>query len=382
MAIKILVPRFLDEANTNAQNLNAKALLSRFQDSGMEWWATHYATADTKVGKNKNVRLVQLWRGRLSRVRMFLFYLQQADVIFYPGGVPNAYLALRIGRWLRPKRIVIATLEGLAGTESREKELAEIAGHPVHCHRIPEDLQQRLDQEFASADHVIAISPFLARVGTHLYGDKFSVLPLGIDLSIFHPPLEARPLGRPVVVSAGAVKKHKRPEIFLELARRHPEADFIWFGNGDSRVALQRMTSEMGLNNLQFPGPLSPKQLADAFRNADLFVMPSKSEGVPKVTQEAAACGLPVILFGFYEAPSVVDCENGFVVWDDTELFDRLKELLASPDLRRHMGACGARMALDLSWDLVAQRWEYQIQNVATDLAAHCLRRPGVLRDE
>jgi glycosyltransferase involved in cell wall biosynthesis len=364
MTLKVLVPRFLDEANTNAQNLNTKALLSRFQDSRMEWWATHYDTANSKVAKNKRVRLVRLWRGRLSRLRMFLFYLQRAEVLFYPGGVPKASLALRIGRLLQPNRIVIATFEGLAGSELREKELGEIAGHPVYCHRIPEDLQQRLDEELATADHVIAISPFLARVGSHLYGDKFTVLPLGIDLSIFHPPLEKPRFERPVVVSAGAVKEHKRPEIFIELAKRHPEADFIWFGNGDSRVALQTMANDIGLNNLQFPGSFPPEQLANAFRNADLFVMPSKSEGVPKVTQEAAACGLPVILFGYYEAPSVVNSENGFVVWDDTELFYRVKELLDKPEIRRRMGACGARMARDLSWDVIAPIWENKIKEL------------------
>ena len=109
---------------------------------------------------------------------------------------------------------------------------------------------------------------------------------------------------------------------------------------------------------------MQPTELAEAFRSADLFVMPSVSEGVPKVTQEAAACGLPVVLFGYYEAHSVVDGENGYVVWDDDQFYDRVAELLADGEQRSRMGAKGASMALNWSWDVLALRWEAQILEV------------------
>jgi glycosyltransferase involved in cell wall biosynthesis len=88
------------------------------------------------------------------------------------------------------------------------------------------------------------------------------------------------------------------------------------------------------------------------------------AEGVPKVSQEAAACGLPVILFGFYEAPSVVDGENGYVVWSDEEMATRLEQLLSDKDLRTRLGARGAVMAREWNWDILALKWERKVLSV------------------
>jgi glycosyltransferase involved in cell wall biosynthesis len=93
-------------------------------------------------------------------------------------------------------------------------------------------------------------------------------------------------------------------------------------------------------------------------------VLPSLAEGVPKVVQEAVACGLPAIVFGYYETPSVVDGENGFVVWSLEQLLERTGELSADPNAARAMGRKGATMAEEWDWDRVAPLWEARILEV------------------
>lgn len=357
---RILVPRFLDRDNHNAQNLNAKALLARFAADGSTWIGTHYGDAEPAVLKNPRVKLIQLWRRRLWLPRMWLLYVQPATGLFYPGREAIDEVGVRWRKRLYPSCPIIATLEGLAGAEAREKQLTEWAGHPVYCQRVDQQTMDRVDTILGHADHIVALSPFLADMGRHLYGDKFSVLPLGIDTSIFYPQTEKEG-GRMRVVSAGRVDVHKRPELFLTMAESFPQADFIWYGEGSLRHALVEEAQSRKLGNASFPGGLPPTKLADEFRRSDLFVMPSKSEGVPKVTQEAAACGLPVILFGFYEAPTVNDGENGFVVWSDEELFTRVAELLGNPALAEKMGQNGARLARNWEWELLAPQWEQHI---------------------
>jgi glycosyltransferase involved in cell wall biosynthesis len=167
------------------------------------------------------------------------------------------------------------------------------------------------------------------------------------------------------IVTAGGVKANKRPQLMLALASRFPTCDFIWYGEGDMRSALIKAAQQHGLTNVEFPGALQAAPLGEALRAADLFVMPSRSEGVPKVTQEAAACGLAQVIFGYYEAPSVVDGVNGFVVWDDEQFFDRIGELVEDRALVETFGRTGAAMAREWDWELVARLWRKRLLELA-----------------
>ena len=363
---KIFVPRWVDQANTNAQISNAKAMLSRFSNPNVQWTALNYETPDPAVVVRSNVQTRQLIHNGFWRCHTALQYQAPADAIFYPSGDWFEDWGRRLRRLTGRRVPMVATLEGLLGGADREREYSEWAKHPVYCQAVDIKRIQGADALYRRADHVIAISPFLAEMGRRRYGDKFSVVPLGINDSIFNSEDSREVNARPRVVSAGTLQERKRPDIFVELAKRHPAADFVWYGGHGSseRAALLHRIKAEEISNLSFPGNVQPTELAEAFRSADLFVMPSVSEGVPKVTQEAAACGLPVVLFGYYEAHSVVDGENGYVVWDDDQFYDRVAELLADGEQRSRMGAKGASMALNWSWDVLALRWEAQILEV------------------
>ena len=358
---RIYVPRWVDASNTNAQALNTKAMLSRFEQPNAQWVAPHYETPEPAVAKRGNVQLSQLIHNGLWRAHLAVQYQTPADGIFCPGGRWFDTWGLQLRRLTGRRVPVIATLEGLVGDPDWQREYSQWAQHPVFCQAVDEQTLVRLDRLYQQADHVIAISPFLAQMGRRRYGDKFSVIPLGINDSIFYSEDTGETNERLKVVSAGNLKAGKRPEMFVELAKRHPEADFVWYGGHGSTELASFQTRAKAFGNLSFAGNVQPTQLAEAFRAADLYVMPSGSEGVPKVTQEAAACGLPVVLFGYYEAPSVIDAQNGFVVWEDDQFYARVAELLADAELRSRMGTEGVAMAQEWSWDVIALRWEAQI---------------------
>jgi glycosyltransferase involved in cell wall biosynthesis len=358
----ILVPRLIDAANRNAQNLNARAMLSHFTSPGVVWHTFHYGAPDSAVAARPNVRVHSLARGRLWTWHALLKYQGAFDAVFYPGNEIFDARALRLRKRLGRRAPIVATLEGIPGDAAREAQLSGILGRPVHCFR-PRSGERWIESHDAvrrHADHTIAISEHLGRVGRHLYGGSYSVLPMGVDTATFHALGRTTP-ERPVVLGAGTLYAGKRPEVFVQLASRFPGVRFKWIGEGPLRKALSAEVSALGLSNLDFPGEMAPAALAEEFRKASLFVLPSLSEGVPKVTQEAAACGLPVILFGFYEAPSVADGVNGHVVWDDEGLMDRVGNLAAQSARCAEMGSHGARMARAWSWAEVAPQWEAEI---------------------
>lgn len=366
-ACKVFVPRLMNPTQLNPQNNNARMMLRHWKLLDMQITTLTYGEPDPAITGRPGLRVVRLLHHHAWTPHLFLSYFRRYDAIFYPGvHIATDLAALRWRKRLGLHTPVICTLEGLAGDAEDERFFSAAANHPVYCHRVTPDVKRQAQALLEQANHIIAISPFLARMGRLRYGDKFSVLPLGIDRAIYYPAHNRSPSQRPVVVSAGRVALHKRPDIFMTLAQRFPSARFYWYGDGEQRAALIAEAATMNLENVAFPGSLPPGQLAEAFRQADVFVMPSYSEGVPKVTQEASACGLPVILFGFYEAPSVLNGENGYVVWDDGALMDRLDALLSNATLRTRMGSRGAEMARDWDWDILAPRWEQRLNDLIT----------------
>jgi len=167
------------------------------------------------------------------------------------------------------------------------------------------------------------------------------------------------------VVGAGRLYENKRPDVFLDLAAHFPGADFMWYGEGELRPKLLAEKLRRGLANVDYPGALSGADLARKFREASLFVLPSSAEGAPKVAQEAASCGLGIVLFGFYETPTVVDGKNGYVVWNDEELFERVGALIREPAAAETLGHAGAQMAEAWSWEDIAPRWMAKVVEVA-----------------
>lgn len=358
------VPTLVDANNLNAQVNNARAILGGWDVPGWRVNALAYGEPDQRVAANSKIQVIKLWRRHAWYVHLFLRYLRPCDLIFYPGAYAMDAAGLRWRRRLGFSAPVVATLEGLVGDKSREAEYTAIAGHQVSCQHVPTNMIMRLDELYRRSDHIIAISPFLAKMGQSRFGNKFSVLPLGIDGTIFYS--EARKQNnRLKVVSAGGVKANKHPDVFFDLARRYPQADFVWYGEGDLLNGLRARVVQLDLNNLSFPGALPPRELGRAFRNAAIFVLPSKSEGVPKVTQEAAACGLAQVIFGYYEAPSVVDGQNGFVVWNEEAFMEKVGELIDNPLLVASFGKTGAEMALAWDWAVVAQQWRERLIEIA-----------------
>jgi glycosyltransferase involved in cell wall biosynthesis len=373
---RLYIPRFADAANLNAQAKNVQNILRRWRSSDWRPLVLAAGPPDPLVAANPNVSLLRITsRGHpFPSVRrlfstwflaqLYLAFFRRADAVFYPGGHHWIdWLALRT-RSLPGLRVpVIATFEGLAGSlrdDSRDVFYSRAAGHQVCTQRLPPRVLQRLDDIYRMSTHIIAISPFLGRMAASRYGDKVSVLPLGVDISLFRrSDFGGRERSR--VICAGNVSAHKRPQVFLRLGREFPNADFVWFGDGDLRQSMLREIASQGLSNIRFPGAVPPPELGREFVASDIFAFPSMAEGVPKVTQEAAAAGLPQVIFGFYEAPSVVDGRNGFVVWNDDELCERVGQLLSDPDLVARMGRAGQLMAQHWSWDILAPQWEEKI---------------------
>jgi len=361
---RILFARSADANNLNAQAKNVQHILRYWRSSEYRPAVFSFSAPDEAVAANANVDIIRVAPDRLWRVKVFAAYMKGFDAVFCPGLHHYAdWAALKARAVLGRPLPIITTMEGLLGIDgdpAYDRKCSAAAGHPITSQKVPRPRWRRGNELHLMAIHIIAISPFLARQTIAQYGNKVSTLSLGVDVALFRRAHWERG-HRPRVVCAANVRAHKQPHVFLTLAQRFPVADFLWFGEGELRDSLREQAVRAGISNLSFPGALAPDALAREFAASDIMVLPSRNEGVPKATQEAAAAGLAQIIFGFYEAPSVVDGVNGFVVWSEDEMADRLGTLLGNPDLVERFGCAGVRMAEAWSWDIVAPQWEQRI---------------------
>ncbi len=112
----------------------------------------------------------------------------------------------------------------------------------------------------------------------------------GIDSDLFNPvgPIlpEIAGLPGPVLLYVGRVAPEKNIEAFLALD--FPGSKVV-VGDGPALAELQRRYPKA-----HFQGPRSGAALAAAYRSADCFVFPSRTDTFGLVLIEALACGLPV----------------------------------------------------------------------------------------
>ena len=103
-------------------------------------------------------------------------------------------------------------------------------------------------------------------------------------------------------------------------------------GIGPLRQSLLRQIASAGLERvIELLGPRALAELPDWYRAASVFVLPSRSEGIPNVILEALACGTPVVASRVGGIPEILN-ESSMVPPGDSEaLADAIERVLASP---------------------------------------------------
>lgn len=138
----------------------------------------------------------------------------------------------------------------------------------------------------------------------------------GIDLSIFKPtPSDFREKhqlqNKKIVLGVASVwTDRKGLDVFVELSRRLEPATYqIVLVGTDSAVDKQLPESILSIHRTQ-----NPRELAEIYTAADVFVNPTREENYPTVNMEAIACGTPVVTFQTGGSAEMIDATCGISV--------------------------------------------------------------------
>lgn len=128
------------------------------------------------------------------------------------------------------------------------------------------------------------------------------------------------------------------PHVLQEI----PGAHVVFVGEGRTKVTIEQQAARARLANVHFLGFRA--DVPEILSASDVFVLPSRREGLPLSVMEAMAAGKPVVATDVRGSRALVeDGVNGFLVSvDDHErLAHALVRLLQDPALRKRMGEAG-----------------------------------------
>jgi glycosyltransferase involved in cell wall biosynthesis len=206
--------------------------------------------------------------------------------------------------------------------------------HTFHGHLLHGYFSPAVTRAVVQTERGLAhVTDRLVSVGAHVRDDlldagigraaQYTVVAPGISLPTAPPRNDARAaLGLAadgqLIVFVARLTAIKRPERFLEIARRlqeaHPTAVFAVVGEGDRLADLQAHAP----NNVRFLGWRGDVEVV--YAAADLVVLTSDNEGMPVSLIEAALCGVPAVATDVGSVSEVVlDGRSGWLTPPDVD---------------------------------------------------------------
>jgi glycosyltransferase involved in cell wall biosynthesis len=165
-----------------------------------------------------------------------------------------------------------------------------------------------------------------------------------------------------VILFLGRLVSKKSPDMLLEAfanwrvsSGRGQDAMLVLAGpeEGDGFLAkLRSMADRLGIRDqVLFAGPLYDDAKWSAYRDANVFVLPSQNENFGNTAGEAAACGTPVIVTDRCGIAPFVGAAGEVIPHDLAALENALAKMLGDPMLRENRRAGCRTFVESLSWE-------------------------------
>ena len=231
---------------------------------------------------------------------------------------------------------------------------------------------------FRLADLVVTGTRGLAEHYSAQHGiaaDRMAVLPNEIDLRRYGPPTpEQRTQARAglgigedvrLVLSVHRLSPVRQtlryiPAVPLAVLREVPGARFVFVGGGPEEPALRTAVEAAGLaDRVTVRGAVPHAEIAGYYHAADAFLMPSYTEGFPRVLLEAMAMGLPFASTDVGGVREVVpDAYRPLLAPRDAPdvLARRLSGILLDGELAARLAAAGSEWVRQYDAPAVARR--------------------------
>ena len=311
--IKVFLGGYLNQ--TNAQNLNCLTLAKHLNKDKFEVYSLVIARGNLPIPLIKGLKTFCCFKPvRISFYIAYLWGIWNCDVAYLPRGNHYKYLKFLVSFF---KVKSFKTIENILD-DTFLPGIYAVVGNT-----------QGLKANYSFCTRNYAITKFIKKYNYNRWGvcSEEEILPPPVDTELFNkrdrPDYE---LSEIIFVGNDMVRKGIFD--YLELAEVFPGINFHVVGKPLDIDGIDNM------KNVIVHGTLSSLGLKELFKQIDLHILPSRSEGFPRVLIETAAAGIPSITYGDYGADEwITHKKNGFVVKSLNDIRSVISLLKKSPEM-------------------------------------------------
>ncbi len=163
-----------------------------------------------------------------------------------------------------------------------------------------------------------------------------------------------------MVLFLGRLSEKKSPELLLKAFSELPrniggrELQLVYAGPDEQgmEAKLKSLAAEAGVaERARFTGPVFDEEKWAAYRDADVFVLPSRNENFGNTAAESAAVGTPVIVTENCGVASLLVNAGRIIPHEGSALVKALSELLHDEGLREQLGRSAMNAAAKIGWE-------------------------------
>ncbi|MCX7001461.1 MAG: glycosyltransferase family 4 protein [Candidatus Sumerlaeota bacterium] len=330
-----------------------------------------------------NIVRIPVWRKNIDRCsipEMLTFMLsgsyyglrimkrEMPDVVLAFFTIPCSHIGL-LGKWRRGIPYIVSLRGGdVPGTQPEQLAVFHAITKPI------------IKILLRNASAVVANSRGLGALAQQTLANlDIKIIPNGVDLERFSPCEEnaGEPHRTVRLLFVGRASQEKNLTEAWGVLKDCLAQDWTFsvIGDGPQLPRWKKEVQDLGLGaRIEFLGWKRKEDMPGLYREFDLFIFPSTSEGMPNVVLEAMASGLPIVATKIRGNEDLVEHEvSGFLYepGDRNTLASSLMRLLKDADLRRKMGRNARRRAESFSWKRTAEAYLQLLRQAADQRSRH-----------
>lgn len=288
----------------------------------------------------------------IKGLRGFFFFLSATIKLI---GMTRKYdLDLVHAHFLIPPGLIAVIASSVTG----KKTAVTVHGSDIFILASNPILRSIIKSILKKTDYVVVVNETIKdkilELGVKGLKSKISVTPNAVDVEKYNPGVESsfiEEIGlnpeKPVILFVGNLVPQKGIKYLLEAKKSlKSDAVLVIVGDGPLMAELKNMVKEQDIKDVFFTG--ARRDVNQIMPAADVFVLPSISEGFPITLLEAFASGLPAVATSVGGIPEIMTDDIGFMVKprDPAALAEAIDQVLHNEELRQKMGRSAREKAM------------------------------------